>query len=69
MNIQWDLLTEIGEGKKYITVVLCTLSLEGRYLTFLDYFILILKFRQVCCIVQSLPWPKHTSMVKVWKLV
>lgn len=34
MNIQSDLLTEIGKGKKDITVLLCTLSLEGRYLTF-----------------------------------
>lgn len=70
MNIQWDLLTEIGKGKiKDITVLLCTLSFEGRYLTFLDYFILILKGREVCCIIQSLSRPKHSSLVKVWKLV
>lgn len=70
MNIQWDRLIAIGKGKiKDITVLLCTLSLEGRYLTILGYFILILKGREVCCIVQSLPWPKHSSMVKVWKLV
>lgn len=69
MNIQWDLLTEIGKGKKDITVLLCTLSLEGRYLTFLDYVILTLEGREVCYIKQSLPWPKHSSMVKVWKLV